>query len=686
MTEAAPLTASPLHALCVYAEPLVAGRRVVVFGDATARLGERMLELGARVVHVYDPQPSRVASLEGRVQRGLSVHPLPAGDFDVRDGAFDVAVVADIADVPAPAPLLARIRRLLAPGGAALVRSRSVEGAGRGRPRQGALDYYELYDLVALQFSYVRMVGQIPWAGVALAELGRGEGEPDVTVDTQLVPESDAPEAFIALGSQDDVRLAEYALVQLPGSPGAAVDVEATIAYGSERADLAAAQLRASLLEAQVEELRAARNRDGAARSDAVATLEAELAEAHERTRREGARAAEVAARADQATAQVRALADELARERDRAAVVHKELEAERRARARADEALGQSRQTLEAASLDARGLAVVVQQVPALEAALRELEARLAVTTQQLAATDDARSRLEVALAAALLDLDAARGAVARGMAAEELAVALGARSQELEARVQQLESRGVAPADSHAEEIAALEAALRERGRATQVLELELARRERIVLDLVHALEEVRDAVADPTRTATGPADDARLREAEGAIADARRKADRVRAENDNLRAKLDAAALEIARREAELATSAWRVQELEQAVGRLEDEQSELTMTIPPPAFVNLEREANDVTVLTQRLTAAEDELDLLRQALAQEHEARLRVGEETGEAAALAQARADLARQAELLEKLSRELEARGDTRAAAGGHADGGPGGSAAGAA
>ena len=150
MPDRSALPASQLHALCVYAEPLVAGRRVVVLGDGTRRLGERLLELGARVVHVYDPQPARAASLADEAPRGLTVLPLPAGDFDVRDGAFDLAVVADISELPAPAALLARLRRILAPGGAVLVRSRCVDAAERGRSRagagQGTLDYYELFE------------------------------------------------------------------------------------------------------------------------------------------------------------------------------------------------------------------------------------------------------------------------------------------------------------------------------------------------------------------------------------------------------------------------------------------------------------------------------------------------------------------------------------------------------------
>ena len=53
----------------------------------------------------------------------------------------------------------------------------------------------------------------------------------------------------------------------------------------------------------------------------------------------------------------------------------------------------------------------------------------------------------------------------------------------------------------------------------------------------------------------------------------------------------------------------------------------------------------------------------ELNALRQALTQEHDARMAI--ESGEE--LARARADLARQAVLLEQLARELEARDRAR-------------------
>jgi len=668
MTDPSELPASPLHALCVYAEPLVAGRRVVVLGDATRRLGERFLDLGARVVHLYDPQPARAAAHAERAPRGLTVLPLPQGEFDVRDGAFDLAVVLDLGEVTAPAPLLARIRRLLAPGGAALVRSRSADANARGRSRHGgggSLDYYELFDLVAMQFAHVRMVGQIPWSGVALAELGLDGDAPAVTVDTQLVTESQPPEAFIAIAGQEDIRLAEYALVQVPAAPS--VDVEATIAYGGERAELAAAQLRASLLDAQIEELRAQRNREAVAHTDSLAALEAELADRLSQLQAAEGRLADAAARLERGNAEGRGRDEDLARLRDRTALGLRELEDERRARARAEQELIAARESFQALARDAKVLAVAVDRVPALEVAMAQLEAGAGELSRKLRATEDARGRAESALATAQRELEVARHSrkqeTDRSEDIERMALA-ASRVRELEAEVTELESEVAALSLGHGEELIALESALRERARATHLLEEELLRRERIILDLVHAFDEARVTGAEGSPSAHQGAEQASaLRDAESALREARHRTDRARAENEELRARLDAAALEIARREGATATSAWRIQELEQALLRMEDEQSELTMTIPPPAFLHVEREANDVTVLTRRLSTAEDELDIVRQALAQEHDARVRA--ESGEA--LTQARTELARQAALLEQLSRELEAHDGVR-------------------
>jgi hypothetical protein len=648
------LSGSALHALCVYAEPLIAGRRVVLFGSATSGLGERLLDLGARLVHLYDADAARAVT--AAAVDGLSVFPLPEGELDVRDGAFDLAVVPDLGEIPSAASVLARIRRVLAREGAAIVRARAEGAAARSPSRRGAVDYYQLYDLVAMQFAHVRMVGQLRWAGVALAELGRGDDEPDVTVDTQLVTEAAPPEAFIALGSQVDVALAEYALVQLPDVPVTVVpDVEAP----RDRADLAAAQLRASLLEAQLDELRARRTTEDASQRDALAAAEVELADRQTELQRLHARAADASGRAEEAVALLRRRDEDLARLRDRLALASHELDEERTLRGRTEVELAAVRSALDQVATEAKSLSLLAARVPILEMGLAQLEAGGAELARRLAAAEEARALVESALSESLTELAALRAASAKPVDAPEDPLL-----PQLLARIASLEADLARTADGHGSELTALEEGLRERARAAHALEQEVARRERIILDLVHALDEARagDAKAD-----AGPADEARTRaallDAESTLREARQRAERARAESDDLREKLDAASLEIARREAERTTAAWRIQELEQAVARLEDEQSELTMTIPPPAFVKVEREANDVTLLAQRLAAAEDEADLLRQALAQEHEARSRA--ESG--AALAQAREELARQAALIESMSKELEARDAAR-------------------
>jgi hypothetical protein len=590
--------ASPSHAICVYAEPLVVGRRVVVVGDASLGLGERLLELGARTVHLYHPGSDRPA---GTPVRGLVVEELPAGEFDVRDGAFDVAIVPDLLVAQAPAEFLARLRRVLSKGGSALIGARAESDSPE------AVEYYELYDRVALQFSHVRMIAEVPFAGVALADLSLEGDAPEVTVETQLEGDPSPPERFFALASQDDVRLSEYAIVQLPlatwGSRGQAEP--RSDAGNVARAALAQAQLRATLLETQIDELKAkaSRQAEGALSAHRGAELQAELAEESTRRRDADARAAEHYLRAERLSNEAREASAELTRERDRAAL-------------------------LEVA------LAGAEATILALETRVAESEERLALRKDELARLDASEAR------------------------AAALAIELSLVSE------------------GHGAELAALEQALRERARVVRDLEEEVTRREHLVRELVASLEEsLPETRAAPeagaiSRASAGDVEvvntelaairrDLESRDAALRVADER--AETLEDANDDLRARLDALSADIARRESERQEVIWRVGELEQQISLLEAEQTELTETLPPPPMgksrVGTVLEAQDA------VHAQKTELDILRQAMAQEHEARVRA--ESGEE--LSNARAELARQAVLLEQLSRELEARDRSR-------------------
>ena len=121
-----------VSALSVYVEPLVADARVAVIGDVELGLHERLIELGARTVHLFDPDPERVARSADEVPRGVSVRML-RDDFDVRDGAFDLVVIPDLGILPDPAGAIVRLRRVVDARGA-------VVAMGRARTEQQERD------------------------------------------------------------------------------------------------------------------------------------------------------------------------------------------------------------------------------------------------------------------------------------------------------------------------------------------------------------------------------------------------------------------------------------------------------------------------------------------------------------------------------------------------------------------
>jgi SAM-dependent methyltransferase len=269
---------SPEHALAIYAEALVARGVVAVIGDASARMGDLLLRLGARAVHVWDPDVARALAQADLAPRGVTVRPLAREDLGRRD--FDLALVPDLGLFDDPESLLSEVRRMVGEDGVALVAAANGEVAPRTEAR--AFDYYELFDLVAREFDYVRMIAELPFRGVALAELSDDEDPASgVSVDTQLGDDG-APAMFVALASQRDVRLDPYAIVQLPSVASqetAEAAVIAEVAEGEVAARIEAEEAREALARAL--------NEHGAAVADLQGTLE-------ERTRQVGVLSAQL--------------------------------------------------------------------------------------------------------------------------------------------------------------------------------------------------------------------------------------------------------------------------------------------------------------------------------------------------------------------------------------------------------
>ncbi len=585
-TEQGEMATSLVDALLVYAEPLAANAHAVVIGDSEGPVAARLIELGARSVYVFDPDPARAASVARDVPRGVLVRPF-VDDLDVRDGAFDLAVIPDLADLNDPRRAIERLRSAVASNGAliALGRARVADAVAppfSGRLGQAALPYDELYDLFAAQFEEVTLAGVVPFTGVVFAQLGGDSDEPAVSVDTRLVS-PDPPSVFVVVASQERERRAEldpYAIIQIDERSD---DLSRGKQHALE-AIMAAAQLKSDLLTTQVEELR-----------DRLVVADV--------------RTVEIAARLERA-----------ALERDGALTRAMELEA----------VLGAAQQSL----------AAIERTLLEAERGMLERDDRLAQLSAELDARRSASSELTD------LVFRAERAEAALSIAQEEMSQRLTSQPTDVDVRIEDVaellgraeraETELAHLSDGHASETAKYEHQLRDRARFIAALEKELVRREHLVRELVASVEEqnagagsehVFESAPPMTFRSMPPAPPP-----EEVLA---------------LKQKLDDLAVEIARREGELVARGWRITELENLV---QNTKSAVAAPAAPPAPVAQATSGGDGRALS-------DELAVLRQALAQEHAARVRA--ESGEE--LAHARAEVARQAVLLEQIRAQRE-------------------------
>lgn len=217
----------------------MAGRRVVVLGEATLGLATELTSRGARLVHVYDPDAGRAAqamiTLGGR---NIAYAPL-SEDLGIRDGAFDVAILPDLSLFAHPASAIGRARQLAGAHGLVIVGcDASPDSTPAPDQRSQKLGYYELYDALSLAFREVKMLGQLPFSGYALVDFG-ADGDVAVSVDTSLADGNPRqPRYFFAIGSDAPIQIEDYTIVELP--PGTTTEEH----DASLRDDIEALRLR----------------------------------------------------------------------------------------------------------------------------------------------------------------------------------------------------------------------------------------------------------------------------------------------------------------------------------------------------------------------------------------------------------------------------------------------------------
>ena len=473
-------TLSPSIVLAAYAESLLDGRRVAVFGDALSPCADELLERGARLVHLYDPDPARAAEAAARNRsKQISVLPLDTADIAVRDGAFDVAIITDLSTVDDGARLLKCIRRALSPRGVAIIASPNPDAKIALLPRsssaRAAVSYYDLFDAVSAEFPEVRMLGQTPFVGYAVVDFSP-EGEPDVSLDSGLVPGgAEEPEWFVVVASASPVEVEAFSIVQLP----AARVVRSGVSGGGDPRI--------------AEELRAARANE-ARLVEHVATLEAEVGER---------RAAGAAPPPEASLQRARALEAELLK---RDAWI-REIEARATAAdARADGAQGE---------IDA--LREKQKQAVSLDAARADLEKRAFEyraekerLEKRLAEQGTEKEHLEKRLAEQGTEKEhLAKRLAEQGTEKERLAKRTAehiADKDGLEKRLAQrdldVERLTAATAGEGPDAYAALEAALKDRGERIRKLESDLREAERVGKELVRELQARANGGSDAAR----------------------------------------------------------------------------------------------------------------------------------------------------------------------------------------
>jgi hypothetical protein len=425
---------SPSVALAAYAEAWINGAKVVVFGDASSLLAERLIERGARHVQVYDADAARAAEASAAsTSKQVSYAPLDLAGSSLRDGVFDVGIIEDLAAARQnPKALLTTLGRALSRRGLALIGSRNPDVSepliAGGQSDEPALGYYDFYDTVSQHFEEVRMLGQTPFVGYAIADFSAADAS-DVRIDTALLPGgAEEPEWFLALVSALPVAPDAFSVIQLPLADlelgASAPRADAGASEQLERAEDKIVELEAALAALaadgarEAEKYAAERARDaerfaeGRAReaekrelAERIAALTAELEKREQWLAGLESRAATADERADEAQAEIEQRASELRKSKDQAARLEHQLEEERRAKRLLEEAARTHKQELEKlsrrAEAEAQRSSEAAAEAKKLSARIGELTAALAESEKKIAIVreeGDEEARAELA------------------------------------------------------------------------------------------------------------------------------------------------------------------------------------------------------------------------------------------------------------------------------------------------
>lgn len=205
----------------IFAESLVARRRVLEIGAVASTLGQsaRFLSTrGARVVVAADSDLAAVQEAQARLAGpNLRFRPTVFDDFEA--GSFDLVIVADLAPYVRAPELMKEVARLVAKNGYLMGGLRNPAGLALAMvvdpdDADAPPTYGQLLDVLHGHFKSVDVATQSPVLGYQLA-FERGEG---LQVDGSLAGSSEAA-YYVVLAGHEEVRSFDPTWVQLPPEP-----------------------------------------------------------------------------------------------------------------------------------------------------------------------------------------------------------------------------------------------------------------------------------------------------------------------------------------------------------------------------------------------------------------------------------------------------------------------------------
>ena len=205
----------------IFAESLVARRRVLEIGAVASTLGQsaRFLSTrGARIVVAADNDLAAVQEAQARLSSPtLRFRAAVFDDFE--SGSFDLVIVSDLAPYVRAPELMKEIARLVAKSGYLMGGLRNPAGLALSNVLEAdetdvPPTYGQLLDLLSSFFKSVDVATQSPVLGYQLA-FERGEG---LQVDGSLAGLSEAA-YYVVLAGHEEVRNFDPTWVQLPPEP-----------------------------------------------------------------------------------------------------------------------------------------------------------------------------------------------------------------------------------------------------------------------------------------------------------------------------------------------------------------------------------------------------------------------------------------------------------------------------------